>query len=72
MTTNIDIREQVINPTIGAEFDEDTLDAITDALLEAAPVSTWSLDSETMSYTSTAIDTDGYWALVEQVATSRA
>jgi len=41
--TNYDIRDHVILPSIGNEFDDETLDRILEAVLEVAPVSTWRL-----------------------------
>lgn len=67
--TRYDIEQHVINPTIGSEYDQDTISAITDAILEAAPLSTWNLVEPT-GYESTAIDTDEFWAIIERVAAS--
>ena len=56
----------LIDAAIGSEFDTDTLDQIENAVLEAAPLDTWSLVG--LDYESTAITTDEFWAIVEKVA----
>lgn len=65
--TNYDIRDHVILPTIGNEFDDETLGRILDAVLEVAPVSTWRLRN--LQYVSDQMDEDTYWAIVEREGT---
>mgnify|MGYP000627935677 CR=1 FL=1 len=65
--TNYDIRDHVILPTIGNEFDDETLDRILAAVLEVAPVSTWRLRN--LQYVSDQMDEDTYWAIVEREGT---
>lgn len=68
-TTRQDIIDQTIIPAIASgDFDQDTTDRIIDAIFNAAPLSTWSLDGT--EYVSTAIDTDGFWSIVEETATA--
>ncbi len=65
--TSTDIKAQVVIPALAGEFDAETVDAVTDAILDAAPVSTWSLDGT--EYVSTALSTEDFWATVERVTT---
>lgn len=68
-TTRQDIIDQTILPAIASgDFGQDTTERIIDAIFEAAPLSTWSLDGT--EYVSTAIDTDGFWSIVEETATA--
>ena len=69
-TTRQDIIELAILPAIASgDFGQDTTERIIDAIFEAAPLSTWSLDGT--EYVSTAIDIDGFWSIVEETATAR-
>lgn len=65
--TNHDIRDHVILPSIGDDFDDETLDRILAAVLEVAPVSTWRLRN--LQYVSDQMDEDTYWAIVEREGT---
>ncbi|NHN55749.1 hypothetical protein G9U51_08165 [Calidifontibacter sp. DB0510] len=67
--TDLDIRAQVIEPALAGEYDTETVDAITDAILDAAPVDTWYLDE--LEYYTDTIGTEEFWAIVERVATER-
>ena len=63
--TRTDITSHVVEAAVGAEFTDEQIDAITDAVLDAAPLNTWTLVRT--AYESSALDADGFWAIVEQV-----
>lgn len=67
--TRSDIHNHVILPALGAEFDSATVDAIEDAILDAAPLDTWSWTGT--DYESAVLDTDAFWGIVERTAESR-
>lgn len=61
-----DIEQHAIRPCIDEHYDEDTCEAICDAILEAAPRSTWTYSD--LRYNSPLMDGDTFWAIVERVA----
>ncbi|KLO61737.1 hypothetical protein AA983_14295 [Dermacoccus sp. PE3] len=62
--TASDIRTHVIEPTCGEHFTAMELDAIEEAVLNAAPLSTWRLAGT--NYTSSALSVDEFWSVVEK------
>ncbi|MBE7372918.1 hypothetical protein [Dermacoccus barathri] len=62
--TASDIRTHVIEPTCGEHFTAEELDAIEDAVLDAAPLSTWHLAGT--QYTSSVLSVDEFWGVVEK------
>ncbi|AUH70563.1 MULTISPECIES: hypothetical protein [Gordonia] len=63
--TRTDIHSYVVEAAVGDEFDAETIDRLTDAVVEAAPLSTWSLQGT--EYVSTALDVEAFWSLVETI-----
>ena len=67
--TRHDIETYAIRPALAGDFTEGTIDAICDAVFEAAPLSTWTYSE--LSYTSPAMDEDTFWAIVERIVFAR-
>lgn len=64
--TRTDIAQHVIEASIaGQDITDEQIDAITDAVLDAAPLGTWHLDGTV--YHSERLDHDTFWAIVMQV-----
>lgn len=66
--TRSDIEQHVIRATIGQEFDEQVIEAVTDEVLAVAPLSTWTLRE--LQFVSESMDEETYWRIVERVGTS--
>ncbi|MFT4127865.1 MAG: hypothetical protein QM662_16760 [Gordonia sp. (in: high G+C Gram-positive bacteria)] len=65
--TRTDIAQHVVEASVaGAGFTTEQIDAITDAVLDAAPLDTWRL-TEALRYESEALGTEDFWAIVEAI-----
>lgn len=68
-TTRDDIVNHVTRPALensGDTYPDETIDAVTDAIIAAAPLDTWTL-TNSLAYDSPAIDADQFWAIVVDV-----
>ena len=63
--TRHDIETYAIRPTLADDFTEDTIDAVCDAVFEAAPLSTWTYSER--GFTSPAMDDETFWGIVERI-----
>ncbi|KJR10259.1 hypothetical protein [Gordonia sihwensis] len=69
--TRTDIVDHVVRPSLessGDQHPDEMIDAVTDAVLESAPLGSWQL-TKGLQYVSDQLDDEQYWEIVQSVLT---